>query len=197
MSTHLIEYEHQLSRQEISQLKDEILDLLDLHDEVSGKKKEMMGEFNEILKDLAGSIMEYRTSVETGIQTRTVRCDARKDFDTGMVEYLDVITGEVRDSRPLDAHMRQEDLGIGDQAEYVRILSAEDLPTSCADYVGKIYQVDQRQMEGTDRHCYFRDENGVRRKIRMVHVELYNWEEVEQLEDAEVVDPAIEEVANA
>ena len=183
MSTHLVEYEHDLSKRELAALKDEILDQLSSIDELAAEKAEVVKEYTERLKGLHESLLTNRTSVRTGVQTREVRCDAVEDHEAGLVRMMDVITGDERGTRSMDDHEYQVGLEIGDKAEYIRVMSVEALPKSCAGLVGEIFMVDQRQKEGKDRHCYFRDESNVRRKIPMAHVELYNWEEIESLEE--------------
>ena len=133
-------------------------------------------------------IFDARTWVRTGVQPRRVRCDRIVDYENDIVRLVDVITGDIRLTRTISEDEQQIPMALGDQAEYIKIMNTEALPKKCTDMLGKFYKVETRQTEGKVRACFFKDENGQQRKIPLAHVELYNWEEVEELHPSEATD---------
>lgn len=194
-----VEYEHRLLKKENAILKDRVLELLTEYDEKAEEKAEVVKEYTEDLKKLAEELFDTRTSLRTGVQPRTAVCDRIVDYDNDKVSLVDVITGDIRLTRTIHEDEMQIPMAIADQAEYVKIISIEDLPKKCADMLGKFYKVESRQKEGKVRACYFKDENGQQRKIPLAHVELYNWAEVEELHPSETTDEQADapEVENA
>jgi len=198
MPTEMIEYSHKLIKKEQDQLKDRVLELLTEYDDMAEEKKAIVKQYTDKLSGIAGELFDARTSLETGVQERTVRCDRVVDYEGGTVTLIDVITGDVRLIRSISEDESQIPLGIGDQAEYIKIMNTDTLPKKCAEMLGKIYKLESRQKEGKERSCYFKDESGHQRKIPLLHVELYNWEEVEELHPSQVIDDpdTAEEVEN-
>ena len=199
MSTKTIEYEHRLIKKEKESLKDLLLEQLTEYDGVYAEKAEVVKEFSDSLKKLSVEIHLTRDEIQTGVQTRSVRCDRMVDAENGVVNYLDVITGEIRRSIPMGGEEdNQIGLEIGEQAEYIRIISAEGLPKKLQDLVGEVFKLENRDKSGKSRNCYFKDAAGVRRKISTLQVELYNWVEVNDMGETGLDSPEeAEEVTDA
>lgn len=87
------------------------------------EKAEAMADFKARLKGQMNSVQAIKTVVAEGAEYRQVTCDQVADFTSNKVDTIRLDTGEVVDTRALEAWERQKLLpleaeeGEGDQAE--------------------------------------------------------------------------------
>lgn len=86
--------------------EDEIIGLKDELALASSKLKSVTADFKEIstdwkaqLKEIQPNVAEIVTSIEMKYETIERECFEMPDLDTGMILYVDCITGEVHESR--------------------------------------------------------------------------------------------------
>lgn len=82
---------------------------------VAAEKKEQMGRYATILKQLDEQIKDLSESIATGSETREVEIKKVPVFDEGMMTFQRVDTHEIVDSRPLYDTERQMTLKDPDE----------------------------------------------------------------------------------
>lgn len=96
-------------KQELAnRLANKQMDILLLKDE----KKSVMSGYKDQLDRLSWETNQLSRGIVDGYEYRDFECTIEKDFDAHLKRYVDVHTGNLIDSRPLDPSDYQQELAV-------------------------------------------------------------------------------------
>jgi len=92
----MISYEHKFTKSEREEMKSNVVKLLNDEAGVIEEKKAAAAEYKAQLDKINKEIQHAITCINTGMETRTVKCERRVDLENNVVNWMDVESGEVR-----------------------------------------------------------------------------------------------------
>ena len=94
--TKMISYEHQFTKSEREEMKSGVVKMLNDEAGLKEEKKATMAAFKAQLDEISKQRQHALICINTGQETRTVKCERRVDLDNNVVNWMDMATGEVR-----------------------------------------------------------------------------------------------------
>lgn len=118
MTTKLIPVPVPYTHHELEEKKDEIVLRLAKIEELEFQKKSSADDFKARIGVEEGRIKTLRLHIETGTHTMSRECTLSFDFAAGLRLWVDVETGEVHASEPLQPEDYQVDLDFANEANH-------------------------------------------------------------------------------